>query len=246
MLNKEINKSIGYENDRRIWNSLVIVLVILDLVSVYWGKDMISIFWDYWKSEKWLRIYMVYASFTFVILVQSSEVKVSIIWTHITRAGAIWLWFHCYSMTVILSALRTKKGYFSNSYFLFSEKELVAPHGSDSLWPCILPYPQWGLLQGGLYVHTLCEEVKSKMRKIVLRNVICSDFQELSTASCWGRAEQRWALFVLSGPWLCPPNSGLKPFHQNKTDVDSSPLTLHGFRVWLRCPFEQWCPIKIW
>lgn len=52
VVNKEMNKKIGCENDRRIWNNLVIVFVILDLVYDCWRKDFMSIFWDYWKSEK--------------------------------------------------------------------------------------------------------------------------------------------------------------------------------------------------
>lgn len=130
------------------------------LVYVCWRKKMISIFWDYWKSEKWLRIYTVYASITFAILVQNSDVKASIVWTQITRVGAMWLWFHCYSMRPILSALRMKKWDLCNSCFLCLEKELEAPHGSDSLWHCILPYPQWGLLQGGLCVRAFLHSAK--------------------------------------------------------------------------------------
>lgn len=184
MLSKENNKNSGGGNDRRIWNSSGIMLVTLDWMYGCWRKDPLSICWDYWQSEKWLRIYMVYTSIKFVFVVQDSEVKVPIIWTQITREGAMWFWFRHDSMRIILSVLKMKKLSLCKSPSLSSEQQLAAPHGSDS-WQCLLPmqpYPQHGLLQGGLCVRaslSSAEKKKGKDGEIALWSIIHSVFQDL-------------------------------------------------------------------
>lgn len=173
----------------------------------------------------------------------SSELrdKTSITWTQITKAGAMWLWFYRYSMGVVLSAVRMKRGDLYNCLFC-SEKGLAVPHGCDSLWHCILHTLSGVSCRVSCVLelsHSLWSSKKKNVGKLFCEILSVVTSRNSSSASCWGRAGQKWALFFLSGPWLCPHSWSQKPLHQNEADVYCSPLTLYSFRVWLRCPFEQ-------